>query len=78
MSCAEGSISVFEGLRAGLLGPAAAVVPVGTNRLLALAVHQEPAGTTTMEIPMARPRRNLTTVRNHSLGASPCSPANAA
>ncbi len=36
------------------------------------------AGATTMEIPMARPRRNLTTVKNHTLGASPCRPANAA
>jgi hypothetical protein len=31
-----------------------------------------------METPMASPRKNLTTVRNHSLGASPCRPANTA
>jgi hypothetical protein len=31
-----------------------------------------------METPMARPRRNLTTVRNHSLGTSPCRLANTA
>ena len=36
------------------------------------------AGAVTMETPMMNPRRNLTPVRNHSLGATPCRPVKAA